>query len=447
MTAEQRPRLTAAFRTDPGRDPSKQVNEDAVAYEETAVGTLAIVCDGMGGHARGAEASQLAIRTVVEQLRAVDRAAHPGASLKAAVEEAGRRVHALGQPTDRARPGSTLVALLFHTGGTEVAHCGDSRAYVLRRGQLHPLTRDHSLVREMVELGQLRPEDAVGHPDSNKITRALGLRPDCAVELRAAAFHQETHDVFLLTSDGITDVIGDADLQALAETGLTEGMDALAGRSVHIANARGGPDNTTLLAVHVDDPGLVPDRVAARAAHLVETAARGATQPGDTVTDEIFDAPVGSPPGLSGKGATQVLRTDEVPRPGPSGPVVTSPATSGQHAPLPAKAGAAKGGTAKLAVHANANDAVAGVAPTRGKRLYVGLGLMLVGVVLMVVSAVAMNEPDEAPPPLLEAPAPGKSGLRSGPAGAYARTGDQPARAKVAASPASCASACGARAT
>lgn len=416
MTAETRPRLTAAFRTDPGRDPSKQTNEDGVAYEDTPVGVLAIVCDGMGGHARGAEASQLAIRAVLAHLQRVDRSAHPGHALKAAIEEAGRQVFGLGRPTDVARPGSTLVALLFHHGGTEVAHCGDSRAYVLRRGHLHPLTRDHSLVRELVDAGQLRPEEAIGHPDSNKITRALGLRSDCAVELRPTAFHQETHDIFLLMSDGVTDVIGDDDLRALAETGLTDGMDALAARTVQVANARGGPDNTTLLAVHVDDPGLVPDRVAARAQHPVETAARGATQPGETVTDEALRPNVAGPYGTlrlpgsepDGKGKTQLLRTDEPPRPGPAGPVVSSPSISATATPVSVPL---KGGTAKLPVHGHGQaslPATTEASPTRGKRLYVGIALMVVGAGLVIASIIGLQEHDEAPPPLLEAPAAGK---------------------------------------
>jgi PPM family protein phosphatase len=415
VTAELRPRLSVAFRTDPGRDPSKQVNEDAVAFEETPVGALAIVCDGMGGHARGAEASRLAIQTVLEYLRQADPSGHPGHALKLAVEEAGRRVHALATPQDRARPGSTLVAFLIHSGGTEVAHCGDSRGYVFRQGTLLPLTRDHSLVRELVDAGQLRPEEAIGHPDSNKITRALGLRPDCGVEVRPVSFLQETRDIFLLMSDGVTDVIPDTDLAALAETGLTEGMDALAGRGVHVANARGGPDNTTLLAVHVDAPGLLPDRVAARAQHpLPAEGARGQTQPGDTITDdglpgdlplESLGLPEGSnasAPQPQGRGKTQVLRPDDAPRADPTGPVV-----SAEELPAPGESGArsaARGGTAKLAVHGMASDD-AGLPATRGKRVFVGAGLFVVGLIVTIVSLIGLQEHDEAPPPLLEAPA------------------------------------------
>jgi PPM family protein phosphatase len=419
VTAELRPRLSVSFRTDPGRDPSKQVNEDAVAFEETPVGALAIVCDGMGGHARGAEASQLAIRTVLESLRQADPTGHPGHALKLAIEEAGRRVHGLASAQDRARPGSTLVAFLFHSGGTEVAHCGDSRGYVFRQGTLLPLTRDHSLVRELVDAGQLRPEDAVGHPDSNKITRALGLRPDCGVELRPVSFLQETRDIFLLMSDGVTDVIPDGDLAALAETGLTEGMDALAGRGVHVANARGGPDNTTLLAVHIDAPGLLPDRVAARAQHpLPSDGARGQTQPGDTITDEGLPGDLaleslGLPDGSitqQGRGKTQVLRPEEAPRADPTGPVVAAvegspPGESGAHPPL-------RGGTAKLPIHGPGGGAGgtgapgdgAGLPPTRGKRVFVGAGIFVVGLIITIVSLIGLQEHDEAPPPLLEAP-------------------------------------------
>ena len=418
------PRLTAAFRSDPGRDPTKQRNEDAVAFEETPLGCLAIVCDGMGGHARGAEASEVAIRTVVEALRRMEAGAHPGVALKQAIEEAGRRVYELARPGDQARPGSTLVALLCHQGGTEVAHCGDSRAYVLRRGALLPLTRDHSLVRELLDSGKLRPEEASGHPDSNKITRALGLRMDCAVEVRPVAFVQETHDVFLLVSDGVTDVIDDADLLALAQGGLATGMDALAARAVHIANARGGPDNTTVLVAHVDDPGLLPDRVATRARHPVDSAAQGATQTGDTITDEGAPGTLRLPPAplpvdrpADARGQTQVLATAPAPAealagasmPSPPAGVPSPPAgvpSSGEPA---GKVPGIKGGTVKLPVHggAVADARQAGVTETearRGKRLYVGLALMSLGAVLSIVALLGLGEPDEAPPPLLESP-------------------------------------------
>src|ERR1700761_9384033 len=123
-------RLDFAQASDPGRDPNKQVNEDSCGYAETRFGHLAVLCDGMGGHYGGKEASRTAITPILEVLEQIPLTMPPAAALKPAIEEAGRRVYLIGGPPEnRARPGSTVVALLVHDKGLEVAHVGDSRAY------------------------------------------------------------------------------------------------------------------------------------------------------------------------------------------------------------------------------------------------------------------------------------------------------------------------------
>src|SRR4029077_10117303 len=109
----------------------------------------------------------------------------PSQALKSSIEEAGRRVYRLGGPPEnRTLPASTVVAMLLHDRGLDVAHVGDSRAYIIRSNQIYPLTRDHSMVQGMIDAGMLTEESAMGHPDSNKITRALGMKPEVEVELR-----------------------------------------------------------------------------------------------------------------------------------------------------------------------------------------------------------------------------------------------------------------------
>ena len=179
-------KIDFAQASNPGRDPNKQVNEDSCGYAETRFGHLAVLCDGMGGHYGGKEASRTAITTIFEMFEqlAAAMAARRRPSRRA-IEEAGRRVYLLGGPPEnRTRPGSTVVAMLLHDRGLDVAHVGDSRAYVIRSNQIYPLTRDHSMVQGMIDAGMLTEESAMGHPDSNKITRALGMRPDVDVELR-----------------------------------------------------------------------------------------------------------------------------------------------------------------------------------------------------------------------------------------------------------------------
>ena len=188
--------------SDPGRDPSKQVNEDASGYAETPIGHLAVVCDGMGGHESGREASQTAVRCIIDAARAQAADVLPGLVLKQALERAGRAVYALGESAATAhRPGSTCVALLLHPGGAEVAHAGDSRAYLLRAGQIERLTRDHSMVQELVDSGRLAPEHAHAHPDANQITRALGIDPEVAVEVRPEPLALTPGDVLVLATD------------------------------------------------------------------------------------------------------------------------------------------------------------------------------------------------------------------------------------------------------
>ena len=191
--------------SDAGRDPSKQINEDAAGYAETPLGHLAVVCDGMGGHAGGREASQAAVRTILESAREPSGELAPGLMLKRAVEAAGRAVYAVGgNAPPELRPGSTAVAVMLHAGGAEVAHAGDSRAYLVRGSRIERLTRDHSMVQQLVDSGVLTPEQAVAHPDANKITRASGHRARSRRRgARGAASRCEPADTILLCTDGL----------------------------------------------------------------------------------------------------------------------------------------------------------------------------------------------------------------------------------------------------
>ena len=335
MTAPRmatRPVIEVAFVSDPGRDPSKQVNEDACAYRETRLGHLLVVCDGMGGHDAGQEASNLAVQTIVAMVEGAPEGLSPAQVLKGAIEQAGRAVYQLGGPRQTyGRPGSTVVALLVHEGGTEVAHVGDSRAYCIRGGQIHALTRDHSMVQQMIDAGFLRPEEAYGHPDANKITRALGLREQTDVELRPEPLAQEAGDILLLATDGLWDVTRPEEAleQILATPQPTEACTKL----VDLANARGGPDNVTVLLARIVEPGLrldVPQRTQLgngetlaleQRSTVVELPSspfpQGTPRPGATLKQTLT---LGTPPDFS-KGATLV---DDVPPPIDEAPPASS---------------------------------------------------------------------------------------------------------------------------
>lgn len=242
----QTPAVVIAVRTDPGRDPDKYVNEDSSIQKETKHGLLAVVCDGMGGHAGGKEASELAIATIVEIVEAAPLATTSGTALKRAIEEANARIWSMPTAEAGYRPGSTVVAILLHEGGAEVAHVGDSRLYLVHAGSIAQVTRDHSMVQEMVDRNLIRAEDAAKHPDANKILRALGIAKEVEVDLRPEPVAYVAGDVFVLCSDGLSDLVEPGEILQIAGS---HPPAQAAGQLVDLANARGGHDNITALLV------------------------------------------------------------------------------------------------------------------------------------------------------------------------------------------------------
>ncbi len=246
--------LEIALKTDPGRDPDKQVNEDACVEEETRFGRLVVVCDGMGGHAGGREAAELAIRTIQEAFARADDAAIGRDVLAHALREANRRVFTMTTPVEEGggggRPGSTVVAALVHEDGIEIAHVGDSRAYLVHAGQVFQLTKDHSMVQRLVDEGILSPMDAARHPEANKILRALGIGPDVDVDVKPQPVLFVAGDVLVLCSDGLSDMLSPGDIMAVA--GDAPAPQA-AGQLLDLANARGGHDNITAAVVRTKE--------------------------------------------------------------------------------------------------------------------------------------------------------------------------------------------------
>ncbi len=277
------PSLEVAQASDPGRDPRKQVNEDAWGYRLTRHGHLLIVCDGMGGHAGGQQASQLAVATIIHAVESAPPDRPHGSVLRDAVTQAGIAVYQLGgtQPP-HLRPGSTCVALLIHAAATEIAHVGDSRVHVLRGTQVWQLTRDHSVIQQMIDHGVCTPDEARRRPDANVITRALGMKPDAEVELREVPFRQEAGDVFLLATDGLCDVVMPDDMRSVVLG--APSLEAACQKLVELANARGGPDNITVML------GRAHTTATSRT-----TERPGATQPHETLPGVEGQANAGRP--------------------------------------------------------------------------------------------------------------------------------------------------------
>jgi serine/threonine protein phosphatase PrpC len=282
------PAVEYAERSDPGRDPDKQVNEDACGHRETRFGHLCVVCDGMGGHAAGREAAELAVATIFEVFETAGADSPPGKLLEQAVQEASRRIHVMRtSEIALGRPGSTAVAVLMHPAGTEVCHVGDSRVYLVHEGQIIRVTRDHSIVQELVDRGLLTPQQAAHHPDANRITRALGMSSDVIAELRPQPVHHTAGDAFVLCSDGLCDLVEDGEI--LAVVGAEPAAQAV-GKLVDLANARGGHDNITVVVLRAREsalgasPGVTPT--------IVQTAAPvpPVTVPGVPATPTVVEA-------------------------------------------------------------------------------------------------------------------------------------------------------------
>jgi len=239
--------------TDPGR--KRRQNEDAFVVRPP----LFAIADGMGGARAGEVASALAAGALN------DATAESGGqdSVKRLVQEANRRVHerASNDPETTGMGTTMTLALVEPTGDITFGHVGDSRAYVLRGDTLEQLTDDHSLVAELVRRGELSERDAEIHPQRSVITRALGTDPD--VDVDAFTVRPEVGDIYLLCSDGLSDMVpGDLIEQILRAH--RSSLDDAARALVRAANRGGGDDNITAVLFEIvagDAPAPRPDDV------------------------------------------------------------------------------------------------------------------------------------------------------------------------------------------
>ena len=249
-----------AHRTDTGRQ--RHANEDSYF----ARAPVFAVADGMGGAQAGEVASRIAAGAFQ---RSADSQAPPESRLEQIALNANREIHELAQrDSSRAGMGTTLTAAMVQGNEVSLGHVGDSRAYVLRDGQLKRLTKDHSLVEELRRQGRLTEEEAEEHPQRSIITRALGPEPEVNVD--TMTFQAKAGDVFLLSSDGLTTMVSDEQIAAiLAEAKTLRGA---VNRLVDAANANGGRDNITAVAFRVAEVGVEPEEGATLISRTAEQA-------------------------------------------------------------------------------------------------------------------------------------------------------------------------------
>ncbi|MEN0068022.1 MAG: protein phosphatase 2C domain-containing protein [Myxococcota bacterium] len=285
------PNLVFFGRTHPGRVHER--NEDAFTIlTPDEGGFLLAICDGMGGMGRGDEASRLAVevlRTTLDDVPPPEVAER----LTTAIEAADTEIRAqLFDESQRTQPGATAVLVWIFDGAAHVAWVGDSRAYWIRGDVILGRTRDHKLVEDLVDAGQLSPEEARQSTLAHVVTRALGGRSADEPVVPAARLDRpwalKQGDRILLCSDGLSDLVEDREIPGLLDS---DDVEVVTERLVDLANERGGHDNITCILARWQGP----DHDEAGAATPVMTKPRHEFPDGDTdPMSHVVDTPTAS---------------------------------------------------------------------------------------------------------------------------------------------------------
>jgi serine/threonine protein phosphatase PrpC len=254
-----RNKLRCVGLTDTGK--VREHNEDTIAVDPD-IGLL-VLADGMGGYNAGEVASGIAVKTIVnlvkeqverEDMNVQDRDAglsRPTIILRDAIQRANKIIY----QTARTQPqcegmGTTVVAALFFDNRITIAHVGDSRLYRQRLGgdKLEQVTMDHSLLQELVDRGFYSAEEAQRAANKNYVTRALGVEPNVEVEIQEVPANKG--EVFILCSDGLSDMVEDEDIHLTINT-FSANLDTVAKQLIQLANDNGGRDNVSVVMAHV----------------------------------------------------------------------------------------------------------------------------------------------------------------------------------------------------
>lgn len=252
--------LEIASLSDPGMVRSH--NEDSVSTDVRH--GLVVLADGMGGYNAGEVASGMATTVIMTELqglleRVVPHEMHAKSGenyarimLREQVTKANTSIFQASQSQPQyAGMGTTLVVVLYYDNGFSVAHIGDSRLYRLRGDQFSQVTRDHSLLQEQLDSGMITAEQAKYSQNKNLVTRALGI--DATVEVEIRDYEALPGDIYLLCSDGLSDMVEDEDIGLTLQT-LGSNLTLAAQSLVQMANDNGGRDNVSVILVRVREP-------------------------------------------------------------------------------------------------------------------------------------------------------------------------------------------------
>jgi protein phosphatase len=245
--------------TDTGK--VREHNEDTIAFDAEA--GLLVLADGMGGYNAGEVASGIAVKTIMHLVRdALEREdlMHPDAATGLSrpaiiLRDAIARANKIIYQTARTQPqcegmGTTIVAAVFFDNRVAVAHVGDSRLYRLRGSSLDQVTLDHSLLQELVDRGFYSPEEAQRAANKNYVTRALGV--EASVEVEVQEHPAQRGDVYVLCSDGLSDMVEDDDIGLTINT-FGANLETVAKQLIQLGNDNGGKDNISVVLAQVLD--------------------------------------------------------------------------------------------------------------------------------------------------------------------------------------------------
>ena len=227
----------------------RDLNEDRFSVVECRSGTAWIVCDGMGGVAGGELAAQLAIDAIRRGLEGLPLRP-PEVALRTSILEANRIIVLRRQNPMFAGMGTTVVSAMFQGSEIVIGHVGDSRAYLVRDGAMQALTTDHTYVQQLVERGQVKIEEALVHPQSHILTRAIGSEPSLEVDLKkfwiCPVNGNEQRDKIILTTDGLYSHVSDDEISDIISNSTAQ---SACRKLVELAKERGGYDNITVAVI------------------------------------------------------------------------------------------------------------------------------------------------------------------------------------------------------
>lgn len=234
-------------------------NQDSMFASSDNEFPLFIVADGMGGHNAGDIASYMAVEGIVKYLK--NRKAELNSEknikkiIKEAVEDVNDRIYLKSfEVPAYFGMGTTITLAYIYNSKIFIGHVGDSRAYLINNNKIKQITEDHTLVNELIKNGSITPAEAINHPQRNLITRAIGT--SCKIEMDFYIVDINKDDVFILCSDGLSNMVGEDTILDVINNNSNDNIDDMCNTLIELAKDNGGKDNITVIGIKFDDEVL-----------------------------------------------------------------------------------------------------------------------------------------------------------------------------------------------